>query len=439
MTFVRPARRVLLAGASIGALLAVAACGGGGGGNANPGASGSAAGADFSKQGDIEYWAGKDTSGFTKTLVDGFNAQHPNGKVTFHELSSKADEQRQQMIQNTQIKNPKMGVVSMDVVWSAEFAAKGYVEALPADTSTDGMLKAPVDAATYFGKLYGLPTSTDGGLLWYRTDLLKKYDIANPPASFDEMKAACDKIIAGENDSKLGCYAGQFNKYEGLTVNFDEAVHGSGGVIVSDDGKPNVATPEATKGLQTLTDWFKDGHIPKAAITWQEEQGRRAFQEGDLIFHRNWPYVYTTANKSDGSSQVAGKFDVTPLPGITQPGVSSLGGGNYGIAKNAENKGTAADFLKFMASEETQKQDTLATSNAPALESLYSDPDIVKKFPYTPTLLKSIQTAKPRPKAVEYGDVTLAIQDAAYGALQGQTQPDAALQALQAKLQTLIK
>jgi multiple sugar transport system substrate-binding protein len=45
----------------------------------------------------------------------------------------------------------------------------------------------------------------------------------------------------------------------------------------------------------------------------------------------------------------------------------------------------------------------------------------------------------PRPIVVEYGDVTLAIQDAAYGALQGQTQPDAALQALQAKLQTLIK
>ncbi len=89
------------------------------------------------------------------------------------------------------------------------------------------------------------------------------------------MKAACDKIQAGEKDSKLGCFAGQYNKYEGLTVNFDEAVHGAGGVIVGDDGKPNVATPEATKGLQTLTDWFKDGHIPKAAITWQEEQGRR--------------------------------------------------------------------------------------------------------------------------------------------------------------------
>jgi multiple sugar transport system substrate-binding protein len=270
-------------------------------------------------------------------------------------------------------------------------------------------------------------------LLFYRTDLLDKHNL-QPPTTFDEMKAACDKITASENNPKLACYAGQFNKYEGLTVNFDEAVHGAGGVIVGDDGKPNVATPEATLGLQTLTDWFKDGYI-----TWTEEEGRQAFQNGELIFHRNWPSNYSLFVKTDGSSKVVGKFDVAPLPGITQPGVSSLGGGNYGIAKNAENKGTAADFIKFMASEESQKADTLATANAPTLESLYSDPDIVKKYPYTPTLLKSIQTAKPRPKAVQYGDVTLAIQDAAYGALQGQTQPDAALQALQAKLQTLIK
>jgi multiple sugar transport system substrate-binding protein len=127
------------------------------------------------------------------------------------------------------------------------------------------------------------------------------------------------------------------------------------------------------------------------------------------------------------------------LPGITQAGVSSLGGHNYAIAKYAENKGTAVDFLKFMSSPETQKSNTLATSNSPTLEALYSDPEVVKKLPFMPVQLKSIQTAKPRPKAVEYGDVTLAIQDAAYGALQGQTAPDAALQELQTKLQTLIK
>jgi multiple sugar transport system substrate-binding protein len=95
---------------------------------------------------------------------------------------------------------------------------------------------------------------------------------------------------------------------------------------------------------------------------------------------------------------------VAPLPGIIGPGVSSLGGHTKAIAKYAENKGTALDFLKFISSPEAQKSNTLATSQSPVLESLYSDPDLVKKYPFLPTQLKSIQTAKPRPKAVEYGE-----------------------------------
>ncbi len=445
MTFALPARRVLITAASLSALLVAAACGGGSDTPA-PGASGSAAGADFSKQGDIEYWAGKDTSANQNTskMIAAFNAQHPNGKVTFHELPDDADQQRQQMIQNTQIKNPKMGVMSVDVVWTAEFAAKGYVEALPADQfPTADFLPATVASATYFNKLYAYPVSSDGGLLYYRKDLLDKYSL-QPPTTFDEMKTACDKIKAGEKDDKLDCFAGQYNKYEGLTVNFAEAVNGAGGVIVGDDGKPNVGTAEAAKGLQTLADWFKNGDIPKAAITWKEENGRTAFQNGNLIFHRNWGYVYNIAQKSDGSSKVNGKFGVAPLPGISGPGVSSLGGHNAAIAKNADNKGTAADFLKFLAAEPQQKSSTINASSTPTIASLYTDADAVKALPYLPIQLKSVEGAKPRPIAVEYGDVTLAIQDAAYGALQaganGQTaDATAALQTLQSKLQTLIK
>ena len=100
--------------------------------------------------------------------------------------------------------------------------------------------------------------------------------------------------------------------------------------------------------------------------------------------------------------------------------MSTLGGHNLAIATDAANKGTAADFIKFMSSEEVAKADTLATGQADVNRGLYSDPDILKKFPHFPILLKSIETANPRPKVVKYGDATLAMQDAAYGALQGQ-------------------
>jgi multiple sugar transport system substrate-binding protein len=442
MRFVRSGRRAAVAAVSLSALLVAAACGSSSSGSGS-GTGSSAPAVDFTKQGDIEVWQGKDTSGNFANLINQFNSQHPNGKVVFHELPDSADPQRQQMILNSENKNPRMAVLSVDVVWTSEFAAKGYVVPLPNDQfPTDGFLKSAVDSSTYFNKLYAYPSTSDGGLLYYRKDLLDKYNL-QPPTTFDEMKTACDTITKGENDSSLGCFAGQYNKYEGLTVNFDEAVHSAGGVIVGEDGKPNVATPEAAKGLQTLADWFKDGYIPKAAITWQEENGRQAFEAGQLIFHRNWGYVYNLA-QSDKDSKVKGKFDVAPLPGISGPGVSSLGGHNYAIAANAENKGTAVDFLKFMSSEEVQKSNTLATSASPTLEKLYTDSDLVKKFPFMPTQLKSIQGAVPRPKAVEYGDVTLAIQDAAYGALQaganGQTaDATTAVQGLQTKLQTLIK
>jgi multiple sugar transport system substrate-binding protein len=437
MTFVRPARRVLIAAVSLSALLLAAACGGDSGTEAPPAASASGD-AEYNNKGPISYVAGKDASGNTQKRIDRWNKDHPDEKVTFIELPDNADQQRQQMIQNAQIKSDKHTLLSMDVVWTSEFAANGIVDALPEGAvNAADFLPATVDSATYFNKLYAYPNDSDGGLLYYRKDLLDAAGL-EPPTTWDEMKAACDKIQGTAGNEKLDCFAGQYNKYEGLTVNFAEAVNGAGGVIVGPDGKPNVNTPEAAKGLSRLSGWFEDGTIPKGAITWQEENGRQAFQAGTLIFHRNWPYVYSRA-EGDDSSKVKGKFAVAPLPGETGLGVSSLGGHNVAIAKNAKNKGTAVEFAKWWTSPEEMKANTIARSAAPTRADLYSDPDITAKYPYMEILLKSIETAQPRPKAVKYGDVTLAIQDAAYGALQGQTEPEAALSQLQTKLEGLIQ
>lgn len=435
MSVLRPTRRVAIAAASLSAVLLAAACGGGG---AEPGGGAtSGGGADFSQKGPITFVTGKDTSGNLQNELDTWNKDHPDEKVELVELPDNADQQRAQMIQNAQTKGSDYTVLDVDVVWTAEFAANGWIDPLPKDQlDLEGFLPATVDSATYFDKLYGVPVTSDGGLLYYRKDLLDKAGV-EPPKTWEEMKAACTEIQKTEKD--IDCYAGQFQKYEGLTVNFAEAVDSSGGSIVDDQGKPTVNTPEAEAGLQFLVDSFKDGTIPKGAITWQEEQGRQAFQDGKLIFHRNWPYIYSLASADDGSSKINGKFAVAPLPGKDGPGVSSLGGHNYAISKFAENKGTAIEFMKFMSSEEEMKARIQATSQAPTRQSLYEDEALNKEYPYLPVLLESIQGAKPRPKVIKYGDVTLAIQDAVYGALQGKTPPADALGSLQTKLEGLTK
>ncbi len=135
------------------------------------------------------------------------------------------------MIQNAQTKSDAYDVLVVDVVWTSEFAANRVIIPLPEDEfQLDKMLKPIVDTTKYLDKLYAAPSSSDGGMLYYRTDLMKAAGIADPPTTWADMEADCKKIQATPEGKGVGCYAGQFEKYEGLTVNASEAINGAGGV-----------------------------------------------------------------------------------------------------------------------------------------------------------------------------------------------------------------
>ena len=123
-------------------------------------------------------------------------------------------------------------------------------------------------------------------------------------------------------------------------MNVAEAINSAGGVIVGDDGKPNVNTPEAQKGLGTLVDFFKEGLIPKGAITWQEEDGRRAFQSGPADLPPQLGLCLQPGRQDrrfvQGRRQVP---DCAAARHHRIPGVSSLGGHSFGIASVGGEQG----------------------------------------------------------------------------------------------------
>jgi len=411
-----------LAAVAVLALLA-AGCGGGGGTS-----SGGGSDQGLTARGPFTYVQGKDNTNTIRPLIDKWNAAHPDEKVTFKEQSESADAQHDDLVQHYQAKDPNYDVASVDVVWTAEFAAKGWLQplkdALTLDTGP--LLPATVKTATYNNTLYAAPVTSDGGMLYYRKDL-----VPNPPKTWDEMISMCS--IAKKNN--MNCYGGQFFKYEGLTCNAAEAINTAGGKIVGDDGKtPAVDSPEAAKGLARLADAYKNGDIPREGITYKEEESRQAFEGGKLLFLRNWPYVYSLAT-TDGSSKVKGKFAVAPLPGESGPGASALGGHNAAISSYSAHKASAFDFLKFLETEETQRWFVTQGSNAPALLALYDDPALVKKYPYLPVLKTSILNAVPRPLSPFYPAVTKAVQDNSYAAIKGDKSPEQAVKDMQAAIQ----
>jgi multiple sugar transport system substrate-binding protein len=402
------------------AALVLAACGGpedGGGGGAQG-------------TGPITFVVGKDTSGWTQKLIGDWNAAHPDQKASLLELPEAADAQRSQFVTNLQAKSDRYDVLGIDVVWTGEFAKSGWL--LELDQSQfplDKELKPAVDTAMFEGKLWAAPFRTNGGLLFYRKDILDKAG-KQPPTTFDELTALCP--LAQQNN--MGCYSGQFAKYEGLTVNFAEAVQAAGGEIMTDNGTKVALGAPAVQGLSFLADGFKNGTMPKPAITYKEEEGRRAFMAGELLFLRNWPYVYTLASESDPANKVKGKFGVVPLPGFTGAGSSSLGGLNLAVSAFSKKQQSAVEFLKLASTAEQMKAMSMTSGEPPAWADLYSDSEMVEKFPYLPALKEGLLAAKPRPVTPYYQEVTSAIQEDAYAALQGQKAPDQAINDLTQKL-----
>ncbi|GAA3794707.1 ABC transporter substrate-binding protein [Streptomyces chiangmaiensis] len=418
MKFTRAACAVA---ASLASVALVAGCSG-----STPGDS--AAGADGT--GPFTLVIGKDTSGKLQSkVIDLWNKEHPDAKAKVIELPASADEQRAAIVQNFQAHSDRFDAISADVVWTSEFAARGWIQKIdPSGLPIKDMLPAAVKTAQYKGDLYGAPITSAGALLFYRKDLISK-----PPTTWKDLIDDC-RIAKQHN---MGCYAGQFAKYEGLTVNATEAINSAGGSVYGSDGSVTVDSPQAKAGLDFLVNGFKQGYIPKSAITYQEEDARRAFQQGKLLFLRNWPYVYSLANAGGSDSVIKGKFGMAPLPGANGVGSTTLGGNNLVLSSYSKHKKSVEQFMAFMESPAVQRVEVEDLSNSPVLTDLYTDKKLVAENPYLPILKEGLLHGAPRPQVPAYDETSLRIQTHVYDALTGKKDTAAALKELAADLRKI--
>ncbi|KOV32551.1 ABC transporter substrate-binding protein [Streptomyces sp. H021] len=388
------------------------------------------AGTSSDARGPLTLVTAGDLTDYLGPLLDDWNRSRPDERVTLVELPDSADETRAQMISELRSGRDRFDVLNIDVAWTSEFAAAGWISPLERDRfPLDAFLRPVVDTATFDGRLYAVPYVTNAGLLYYRKDVLEQAG-EQPPRTWSEL-ARQARTIAPRNG--LDGYAGQFLPYEGLTVNVTEAVHSAGGSILRDDGaRVTVDSDGARAGLRFLADGVREGWISRDALGYKEEESRKAFQDGRLLFLRNWPYVY--ADASAPGSKVAGRFGAVPLPGADGPGTSVLGGSNLAVSSHARHPASAADLISYLTSERVQRRVLTEGSLPPVRAALYEDPELVRAYPYLPTLRESVLSAVPRPKSPRYDQVSLAVQAVGQDVMALRQTPDEAVARLTREL-----
>jgi multiple sugar transport system substrate-binding protein len=428
-------KRVLyvLCCALLGAAVFLAACGGdeggGGGGSADSESTGQTKGAKVidvnsmnSAKGDVTICQGKDTAGDITEGIKQFNAQNNGVKAKLIEFSTSADEQRQQFVQRQEAKSGECDVFSADVIWTAEFASQKWLYDLTpyVDKLKDKLIPATLQTATFDGKTWGAPHTTDAGFLYYRTDQIKEQ-----PSTWQQVYE-----MAKQNDGIV--YQGA--PYEGLTCDFLELAYAAGGKVLSDDGKKSeINSEQNVKALKLMVDGVKNGTAARGVTTYMEEEARRYWEQGKATFMRNWPYAYSLSEKS--GTKVKGKFDVMPFPEFEGGGKAGiLGGHNWVISTYSKNPGAALKFVDFYLSDEFQIEKFDKFSLAPTVAAAYDDPGIQKKYKFAADLKEAVGQAKSRPVSPVYPQVSQAIYKNVNEALSGRVSPEQALKNAQSEM-----
>jgi multiple sugar transport system substrate-binding protein len=424
-------RRAILAAATAAVALGLALTGCG---PDSPPSGGTAPSADGI--GPVTFAVGSDDAPVFTKLIGPWNKAYPDQKVSLVLLPEAENGQLAQLTANLQAGSSTYDVIAMDVVWTAEFAAAGWIIPLESDMFPLGdFLRPAVGTAMYNGHLWAVPYYSNAEVLYYRTDILAKAGKL-PPRTWAQLAEQATTVAPKYG---LQGYAGQLAPYEGLTVNFADALQSAGGSILSPAGTVSVDSPQAKAGLDFLVNGLRAGWIPKASTSYEEESSWGDFESGKLLFLNNWPFIYSQASQPGPGNKVYGKVGVALLPGLHGPGSSSLGGANLAVSAFSRHQATAIHFIQYLTSLPAERQLLIDGNFPPVWTSLYSDAAMVKRFPYLPVVKQAILTAQPRPSLVDYDQASLAISSAVYQALTFRKPPQEALTELQQQLTQLIR
>ncbi len=368
-----------------------------------------------------------------------FMALNPGIRVELQRTPDDASQRHQLYVQwlNARVGNP--AILQLDVVWTPEFAAAGWV--LPLDKygpPRTEFFPATITANTWAGKLYALPWFADVGLLYRRTDL-----VPNEPKSLEEMVKSALTAMTRRGGPRYGI-VWQGARYEGLITGFVEYLGAFGGRIIDDKGEVVVNRPEAVRALEFMRDELYGTHVaPLDVLTWHEEEARFAFQNGNAAFMRNWPYP-VAAMSDTGQSKVAGKFAVSPMPASgTAPNghsTAALGGAQLAINAYTEHPDAAYKLIAYLTAPEQMLERAQAVGQYPTRPALYDDARLrgAVAIPLD-NARRAIESATPRPVTPIYTELSEILQIELHRALVRQAEPREALNSAATRINALIE
>jgi len=273
-------------------------------------------------------------------------------------------------------------VVTIDVVWPG--ILQQYLTDLRPAFAAAIASDEPELVANYSvdGKLLGVPYHTNTGILFYRTDLLKKYGFHHPPRTWDELESMALRIQQGERaqgHKNFWGFVWPGAASESLTCNALEwQFSQGGGPIVNADKSIDVNNAALIRAWQRAAHWV--GWISSPSVlSYQEWDALNAFHySGTAAFWRGWMSDYFLSQPVN--TTWGGVSGITSVPGGSYARVATLGGFGLAVPRSSAHPAEAIQLVRFLLDKEQQLEAARTRDGPPPSPVLVDLPSVLKAY-----------------------------------------------------------
>ena len=328
-------------------------------------------------QGEIVFWHSFTQGPRLETLqkiADDFMAIHPGVKITM-ETFSWGDFYTKWTTGFSSGNLPDMSsALPNHVVEMIEYDAIVPLDDMIDRIGRDRFFEAPLKEMTKDGVCYAVSLYSHAQVLWYRKDLLEKYNL-EVPTTWAELKKAADTITKGENGAVYGCSVpmGVGDIMGARYLNF--YVRSAGETLLKEDGTANLTSPAVIDGINYWLEMYRD-NSPAESINYAVLDQATLFYQGKtaLDFNNGFHVDGVRQNRPD----LLPYIDCAPMPTI-EKGAPQMGYETSNIPmvvwKNSKHPEICKAFIEFLYQPENYIPflESVPVGMLPALKDIAED------------------------------------------------------------------
>ncbi len=321
--------------------------------------------------------------------------------------------------------------------WIPQLVGKEAIEPLDdlmQGSFYDKFYEGMAEGCTYEGSYYGVPWAASNKCLFYNKNVFEAagLDPENPSLnSWDEMLEAATQITNETDTHALGL-AGADAIETGSQYYHYHWSHGAD--LVDDDGAPVVNSPEGVAGLSFYADLHqKHGVTQPSPLSSTRQDIRELFESGSLGMVIAHAYAGLNIQENDAEFE----FGIVQVPEGPAGRYSLNTVDSLVIFSQSEAKDLAKDLIRFYYDEERRFEYSSKKGFMPVMQSV-GERDHFADSPVWGPFIEAGQYARTRPKLPNFNEfndrMVLAIQQA----VGGEQSPQAALDAAQEDLTSMM-